>query len=127
MEKLLLGTKGNFDLVINAGDSEVGLKYDVVFSNEQNKPANLKFTCNGIELEDQAKGIEGYNSIFTGTIKPEDERTVTLPIEWEWEYETEDNGKTLEQNDEIDTTDGLNANDYTFDVVVTGTQVVPTK
>lgn len=125
--KIAPGTKGTFDLVINAGESDVGVKYDVVFSNEQNKPTNLKFKCNGEELEKQTDGITGYNSIFTGTIKPEDPRTVTLTIDWEWKYETNDNGNTIEQNDKVDTANGLTANDYTFDVIITGTQVVPTK
>lgn len=126
MEKLHLGTKGSFDLVVNAGDSDVAVKYDIVFSNEQNKPDNLKFTCNGVDLTDQTKGITGYNSIFTGIIKPEDDRTVTLPIEWEWKYET-GTGTEIAANDEKDTANGLNAYDYTFDIAITGTQVIPTK
>ena len=124
--KIAPGTKGQFDLVINAGESDVGVDYTVEFTNEQHKPENLKFKVNGVELPDSTKGITGYNSVFTGNIKPEDARTVTLPIEWEWEYET-GMGTEIDANDEKDTEDGLAALDYTFDVLVTGTQVVPTK
>ncbi len=124
--KIAPGTKGKFDLVVNAGDSDVAVKYDVVFSNEQNRPENLKFTCNGVELPESKEGITGYNSIFTGIIKPEDDRTVTLPIEWEWKYETGTESE-IESNDKKDTENGVNANNYTFDIVVSGTQVIPTR
>ena len=124
--KIAPGTEGRFDLVIDAGDSEVGVKYDVIFSGETHKPDNLKFYYNGAELTDQTKGITGYNTLFTGTIKPDGARTVTLPIIWKWEYET-GTGETLKANDVKDTNNGLSADDYTFDVVVTGTQVLPTK
>lgn len=124
--KIAPGTEGRFDLVINAGASEVAVKYDVIFSNEQKKPDNLKFYYNGVELTDSTKGITGYNTLFTGTIKPNDARTVTLPIVWKWDYET-GTGSAIETNDRKDTQNGLNAFDYTFDVVVKGTQVAPTK
>ena len=114
------------DLVIDAGQSDVAVKYDVVFSGEEHKPDNLKFYYNGVELSDATKGITGYNSVFTGTITPGGTRTVTLPIIWRWEYET-GTGSAKEANNRKDTTNGLNAYDYTFDVVVTGTQVPPTK
>lgn len=124
--KIAPGTEGRFDLVINAGASEVGVDYKVLFSNQQNKPDNLKFYYNGVELTDSTQGILGYNTLFKGTIKPQDARTVTLPIIWRWEYET-GTGSAITTNDAKDTQNGLNAYDFTFDVVVTGTQVVPTK
>ena len=40
------GTRGSFDIVIDASGSEVGIDYDVKFLNQTNKPANLKFKYN---------------------------------------------------------------------------------
>jgi len=121
--KIAPGTSGSFDLVIDATDAEVGVKYVVDFKDETNKPTNLKFSYEGQELDE----IEDFEQFFTDTIDADDQDKVrTLTINWEWLYET---GSTNEiaANDEIDTEDGLNALDYSFDVVVTGTQVVPTK
>ena len=64
--------------------------------------------------------IEEYEKYFTDTIDANDEnRTRTLTVNWEWPYDSED--------DETDTAEGLQALNYEFDIVVTGTQVVPQK
>lgn len=108
------GTEGAFDIVINAIDSEVGIDYTVAFSNEQNKPANLKFRYEGEEFTT----LEALASRLTGTIDADDtSKLITLPIEWFWDYDSGD--------DEADTTAGKSDLNYIFDVVVTGTQVSP--
>lgn len=110
------GTSGSFDLIVDAGDSEVGVKYEVDFQNEVNKPTNLKFTYG----DKTFTNIEEYEQYFTDTIDANDtNKTRTLTVNWEWPYESGD--------DETDTNEGLTALDYTFDIVVTGTQVVPQK
>lgn len=110
------GTSGSFDLVIDATNSEVGVKYEVDFQNETNKPTNLKFTYGDQTFSDIAE----YEQYFTDTIDADDSnKTRTLTVNWEWPYESGD--------DETDTNEGLTALDYTFDIVVTGTQVVPQK
>ena len=120
--KIAPGTSGSFDFVIDATGSEVGVKYSVDFKNETNKPTNLKFKYQD-RVFDQ---IEELEEIFTGMIDANDtNRTRTLTVEWEWAYET---GKTEEEvmaNDKIDTSDALSVLDYSFDVVVTGKQVIP--
>lgn len=121
--KIAPGTSGSFDLVIDATGAEVGVDYKVDFQNETNKPTNLKFTYNNQTLDE----IEEYEEFFKGTIDANDEnKTRTLTVEWEWPYETGTDTEII-ANDEVDTAEGLSALDYTFDVVVTGTQVVPTK
>ena len=121
--KIAPGTSGSFDLVIDATGAEVGVDYKVDFQNETNKPTNLKFTYNNQTLDE----IEEYEEFFKGTIDANDEnKTRTLTVEWEWPYETGTDTEII-ANDEVDTAEGLSALDYTFDVVVTGTQIVPTK
>ena len=44
-----------------------------------------------------------------------------IQILWRWEYETGTDTE-IEANDIIDTQEGIADLDYTFDVVVTGTQ-----
>lgn len=120
--KIAPGTSGSFDLIVDAGDSEVGVKYEVDFQNETNKPSNLKFKYNDKVLDE----IEEYEEFFTDTIDADDtNKTRTLTVEWEWPYETGSDEASILENDKIDTNDGLDAQNYGFDVVVTGTQVVP--
>lgn len=122
--KIAPGTSGSFDLVIDASDSEVGVKYVVDFINESNKPSNLKFTYQDKTLNE----IEEYEKYFTGIIDADDtNKTRTLTVAWEWPYETGSSSTAVGTNDKVDTAEGLTALDYTFDVVVTGTQVIPTK
>ena len=70
---------------------------------------------------------EDFEEYFTDVIDADDTNKVrTLTVNWEWPYET-GTADEIAANDKVDTDDGLNALDYTFNVVVTGTQVVPTK
>ena len=108
------GTEGAFDITINAIGSEVGIDYFVEFSNEQNKPQNLKFRYEGEEFAT----LEELASKLTGTIDANAEYKIkNLSIEWFWDYESGD--------DEADTQIGKDDLNYTFDVIVTGTQVTP--
>ena len=116
------GTRGSFDIVIDASGSEVGIDYDVKFLNENNKPTNLKFNYNGNivssinELEDSLKGNIPADS---------NEKIKTFTIEWFWNYETGNTKEEIEKYDIYDTQDGKNLDKYSFDVVVTGRQVEP--
>lgn len=121
--KIAPGTKGSFDLVIDATDSEVGVKYEVDFQNETNKPTNLIFKSNN----KTTSTIEELEDVLTNTINADDTNKIRiLKIDWEWPYETGTESQIL-NNDKVDTNEGLQALDYSFDVVVTGTQVQPTK
>lgn len=122
--KIAPGTSGYFDIIIDASEAEVGMEYEVKFENEQNKPTNLIFTYENHECN----SIKELENILRGQINANDaEKIKSLTIDWKWEYETKDNGKTIQQNDEIDTQNGLTLSNYTFDIVVTGTQMMPTK
>lgn len=86
----------------------------------------MKFKYNDGTTEHKLDQIEDLEQYFTDTINADDNnKTRTLTVDWVWDYETTDNGETLDKNDETDTNEGLNALDYSFDVVVTGTQVIP--
>ena len=121
--KIAPGTKGKFDINIDATGAEVGVKYVVDFEDETNKPTNLIFKSGN----KSASTIEELEEVLTDTINADDtNKTRTLTVEWEWPYETK-TGNGIAKNDEVDTSEGLNALDYTVKLKVTGTQVVPTK
>ena len=120
--KIAPGTEGNFQIKVDATGSEVGIDYKIKFSDETTKPANLKFYYQEVE----------YNSILelgealSGTINADDEnKSKTFDIKWKWNYETGSNPTEVASNDKIDTQNAQEITNYEFDVIVSGTQVVP--
>ena len=93
----------------------------------QNRPRLSPPAC--LVCLPQREGVpEDYEDVFKGTINADDTNKVRiLTVEWQWAYETETKDTTINQNDEKDTENGLKALDYSFDVIVTGTQVIPTQ
>ena len=118
--KVAPGTKGEFTIDIDGTGTEVGINYDVNFANEINKPTNLVYTYNGEKFSSLAKVAEKLK----GSILANDEvKTKTLTIGWQWDYETGEESTEINKNDVIDTQEGIANLDYTFDVIVTGTQM----
>lgn len=120
--KIAPGTSGTFDIVVDATGSDVGVNYKVQFLNENQKPQNLKF----IYEDEEYSTIQELQENLTGTINANDEeKTRTITINWEWAYQTGSNQTEINNNDIIDTEDAKNISNYTFDVNVIGTQVMP--
>ncbi len=113
------GTNGSFNIEIDASGSEVGINYDVKFQNETSKPQNLQFTYDGHTVN-SVKDLEQY---LEGTIAANaSEKTKTMTILWNWPYETQGNRT---QEDAQDTNDGTLLEQYSFNIVITGTQETP--
>lgn len=120
--KVAPGTSGSFNIVIDATGSEVGVEYAIQFLNESEKPQNLIF----IYDDKQYTTIQELEEDLSGTINANDEnKTRTITINWEWQYETGVNENEINQNDKIDTNNAKQLENYTFDIYVTGTQVMP--
>ena len=63
---------------------------------------------------------------LSGTIHANDEdKTRNLTIDWKWDYETGATESEIDNNDRIDTQNAKDIANYTFNVIVSGTQVVP--
>lgn len=120
--KVAPGTSGSFNIIIDATGSEVGVDYKVKFLNESEKPQNLIFSYN----DNKYKTIQELQENLSGTINAnEDNKTRTITINWEWQYETGENENEINQNDIIDTQNAKDFENYTFDINVIGTQVMP--
>lgn len=120
--KIAPGTEGNFKIIVDGTGSDVGIDYSIKFENESTKPQNLKFKYD----EKEYNSIAELQKDLTGTINTNDpEKTKTLSIDWKWAYETGENLEEITQNDKIDTQNAKNISNYTFDVIVSGTQVMP--
>ena len=120
--KIAPGTQGEFNIKLDATGLDVGINYVIKFENESQKPTNLKFTYDG----------KTYNSLtnlqqdLTGIINANDENKVkTLTIGWNWKYETGNTAQEIAANDLVDTQNAKQMSNYTFDVIVSGTQVMP--
>lgn len=120
--KIAPGTHGDFQIKIDATGSEVGINYIVKFENESQKPTNLKFIYDGKTYNT----VSELQNVLTGTINANDQNKVkTLIIGWNWAYTTGNSEQEIIQNDTIDTNDAKRIDNYTFDVIVSGTQVMP--
>ena len=120
--KIAPGTEGNFQIKVDATGSDVGIDYKIKFTDETTKPANLKFYYQEVE----------YNSVLelgdalSGTINADDgNKSRTFDIKWKWNYETGSNPTEVASNDKIDTQNAQEITNYEFDVIVSGTQVLP--
>lgn len=120
--KIAPGTSGSFNIIVDATGSEVGIKYNIKFAEESNKPQNLKFVYGGKEYD----SIKQLGDELSGTIAAnEEDKTRTINVEWKWNYETGSSAEQINANDIIDTNDAISIANYTFQVIVTGTQVEP--
>ena len=120
--KIAPGTSGNFEIRIDGSNAEVGIDYKIEFLNEKNLPQNLIFKYNGKSYDSIVK----LNEVLNGKINANDEqKQKSFEINWEWPYETGVSETEIAKNDKIDTENGKSNLNYTFDVLVTGTQVIP--
>ena len=55
----------------------------------------------------------------------ERDKTRTINVRWQWDYETGRDPSQINENDIVDTKDATNVANYTFQVIVTGTQIQP--
>ena len=120
--KIAPGTSGSFNIIVDGTGSDVGINYNIKFTNESTKPNNLKFTYDGQEFN----SIADLESDLSGVINANDEnKQKTITIHWEWPYETGNSQSEIAQNDKIDTQNAQEIANYTFNVIVSGTQVMP--
>ena len=118
-DKIAPGAEGQFTLLLDATESEVGVHYDIGFDNEKNKPQNLEFMYQGQTYNSLT---EMSHRIIGNILANEENKVKEITIEWKWKYET-GTDEEIEENDKIDTQNGIDALNYTFDVIVTGTQM----
>lgn len=118
--KLAPGTSGSFDIIIDATDSQVGIKYNIISIEETNKPHNLKF----IYEEKEYNTLKELQEKMCGTINANDENKVRiLKILWKWDYETGSTAEEINENNLLDTQDAQNIQNYKFAICVSGEQI----
>lgn len=121
--KIAPGTSGDFSIEIDATGSEVALEYIVKFKEKEGKevkPTNLKFSLD--EGKTYVSSLKELESKMQGIIYANEENKVQeYHILWQWTYETD----PIDQNDQLDTQEAINISNYSFDIIITGTQLAP--
>ena len=98
--QLAPGTSGSFQIFLDATETQVAIKYNI------------------ISIE------ETMEEVLLGTINVNDkEKTRTFQIYWEWKYETGNTKEEIIKNDLIDTEDMNNIRKYNFVICVSGEQI----
>ena len=120
--KIVPGIGGNFQIKLDATGSEVGVGYGVQFKNETAKPVNLKYSYGGKTYNN----ITELNEDLQGTIAADDEnKERVFDIVWNWPYQIQGTEAQISAADTLDTQNAQAIRSYSFDVVVTATQVNP--
>lgn len=120
--KIAPGTKGDFQIKLDGTGSEVGINYIIRFENESKKPKNLKFSYDNKTYN----SLTELQEVLTGAINADDQDKIKeLTIGWSWDYETGNTEQEILASDIVDTQDAKQMTDYTFDIIVSGTQIMP--
>ena len=120
--KIAPGTEGSFDIRVDGTGSDVGIDYHIDFENETTKPSNLKFIYDNKEYNTISELEDILSGRFDANVSNKEK---VYTIKWKWPYET---GKTNEEkaiNNKKDTDESQKISNYSFNVIVSGTQVEP--
>ena len=120
--KIAPGTSGTFDITIDARGTETGVDYVVRAPEWHFKPANLYFKIGDTRYDSLSEVANALSGSFAAN---DTNKLVTKQVQWIWDYQTTDNGRSVEENDQVDTWDGQYANDFNFVIEVIGTQTNP--
>lgn len=131
--KIAPGANGEFEIELDARDSEVDVKYMIEAVEAGNKPSNLLFRVekDGVSSGNQYSSIQELaKAELNGVISKSDETQVeNLIITWDWPYETGETAEEIASEDGEDTAVGTgsvagqeNVFDYSFTLKVVGTQ-----
>lgn len=120
--KIAPGTEGSFDIVVDCTEAQVGMQCSIKFENETTKPTNLKF-----QYENHlCSTLSELEEFLSWKINQNDkEKKLTLTIKWKWPFETGNSEEEKNRNNKIDTQESQTITNYSFDIVVTGTQIEP--
>ncbi len=113
--KVAPGVSGEFSIIINTKGSNVDMQYSVNFEDiTKDKPYNLLFKIKDTDKE--YSSLQELETVLKGIVKKQTE--TKIDITWRWPYEIDN------EQDLIDTKDGINLENYKFKINVTGQEVI---
>ena len=105
--KIAPGSYGDFELIIKSGDNRANIKYYTIIQEDTKKPENLIFWVEGENVE--YKEIKELEERLQGKI--EKREIQKIKINWIWKSE---------ESDKTDTQDGMNLEEYKFNITIIG-------
>ncbi|MBR3614615.1 MAG: hypothetical protein IKL55_05505 [Clostridia bacterium] len=106
-EKIAPGSNGQFEIEVDATNSEVDVDYEILVSEEKNIPTNMKFYAETKDEKGVVLSTTEKNSSFTelatnnlkGTIPVEaNNQKRSIVVYWEWEF-NENDTTTIDSED----------------------------
>lgn len=102
-EKIAPGTNGQFEIEVDATNSEVAVEYEILVSEEKNIPTNMKFYAetkdeNGAIIATTEK-MSSFTELATSNLKGNipveaNNQKRTIIVYWDWEFNENDNTTT---------------------------------
>ena len=123
---LHLGCSGDFEIIVDSGNSKVDILYKIELKEEKNIPANIIFKVIEDNKEYKAGSLKELFEIkdFSGILKINENKKKIYKIYWEWPFENYlENGNIDEEKDRLDTEYAKLSLDYIFEIKITGEQV----
>jgi hypothetical protein len=122
---LRLGCSGDFEIIVDSGNSKADILYKIELKEEKNIPANIIFKL----VEDKEYKAGSLKELFEikdflGILKINENNKKVYKIYWEWLFENYlENGDIDEEKDILDTEYAKHNLDYIFEIKITGEQV----
>ena len=123
-DRIAPGTEGEFDIDLDIGETETGVKYSLEITDEQNIPQNMYFMVGDTKCSTISEAV----TAASGTINANatgDDRKVNQKVKWKWDYETGNDTASKNANNLKDKADGEAAKNMSFTVSVIAEQTEP--
>lgn len=124
MDILHHGCNGDFEIIVDSGNSNVDIEYKIELKEEKNIPVNIIFKLIENDKEYKAGSLKELIELkdFSGILKINENKIYKIYWEWPFEYYLED-GNIDEEKDKLDTEYGKQNLDYIFEIEVIGMQL----
>lgn len=131
-EKIAPGSNGEFEIEVDATDSEVAVDYEILVTDEKNIPTNMKFYAetkdeNGTVIATTDK-VSSFTELATNNLKGNipveaNNQKRTIVVYWDWEF-NENDTTTIDGDDATLTYDenGNSSLECGFNIEIIGRQ-----
>lgn len=129
-EKISPGSSGQFEIEVDATDSEVAVEYEIKVENETNIPRNMTFYTetkdengNIVKTEEKSSFAEIATENLKGTIPVEsNNQKRTIVVHWNWPFNEDDETSTDSEDATLQVNNEIVSLDCGFDIQIIGRQ-----
>lgn len=129
-EKIAPGSNGQFEIEVDATDSEVAVEYEIKVNNEKNIPRNMKFYA---ETKDENGNINvteeksSFSEIATEYLKgiipvEKNNQKRIVAVHWNWPFNENDETLIDSEDASLNVDEDITSLDCGFDIQIIGRQ-----